>query len=482
MLWLTTLGLAALSVAMISYFTRRTLTVAVFYWCGWLLGIGAATTMSGDGMLPPFTARGQGLLLQLHLGAFAGFVLAALAYHLIVVATLGPRRLATHQREMVDRLHLSGQIVGAALVLQLALGLVTLGYRLQDAGGFSGLSTLMNLRATFLTSTYLVKELPLAVRLSTHLGLMLAPFPFLFAMQDALAGQPRTTRLVLWWLASVPAGLSTGGRGWIIAAPALYAFGYLVTSGDVLNSIGVRRLVRRGSLAVLGMVALFGLIERLRTRDSLSTTLLERGTGSRWYQAVPSLIPVVYYMGLPTLAVDEHAAFAERGPRHGGTLTMPFAMSQLARLGLPAGQGSLGDFTKDVRMHSIRGRYPVLAATHATIVPPLVGDFGEARLPLVMAALCFVMELTFLFLRRRGIVRRFIAVQIVMFGGFWVFQDFGLIQAGAVLPALWLALLAALAWLSHPEPSRRWMQLFRTNPPPRHERPSPGPAPAPALT
>lgn len=462
MYWLAIVALAAVSIAAVALFTRRTITVAFFWWIGWVLGTGAAVSMSGDGLMPIFGVAGRALVLQAHLGACAGFVLAAIAYHVVVAGTVGPRRLAGFQRERVDRLSLSPGVVAGALLLQFVLGSVMLSHRLQEAGGFAGLATLMNLRATFLEATYLVKELPFAVRLSGHLSLVLAPFPFLFAMQDALDERPRLGRILLWWLVSAPAGLSSGGRGWIIGPPTIYAFTYLVAAPGLFNSVAIRKLITRGALALVAMIGLFGLIERLRTRDSLSTQLFERSTGERWYHATPSLIPVVYYLGLPTLAVETHAGFAEAMPRHGGTLLLPFATAQAARLGVPIGQGSLGEFTRAVRGASFRSSHPILAATHSTIVPLAVGDFGSGRVAVTVGVLCFAMEFAYLFLRRRGILRRFVAVQIATYGGFWSFQEFGLVHAGAILPPLWLALLLAGAILSHPDAARRWLRLERS--------------------
>jgi hypothetical protein len=429
--WTLLLGIATVGLTVL--LARTLVTPAILYWGGWVAGVGAAESMSGDGVFPAFSDAGRELVLRAHVGAAIGFIAGALLFRLVCEAQ-GQR--PQQQGAGTTRLELSPRLVHWLLAAQVLIGAYYLQTMLADIVAEGGIAHLVSIRALYLQRAHMVTEMAPVTRFVSHFGLLLLVFPFLFATQDALDGGFRWKRLLLWWAAGVPAGLATGGRSWIVNVPLIYAISYVVTTGAWLSP-AVRRLVLRGALAVVVMVVLFGAIDRLRSdnyeRDSVIAQMSEDG---RWYDRFKPIKPVVFYAGFPTLAIAAFTDFAQSTDRYGGALTLPFPAAQLERLGLV--RSSALDFLRRSRAAVQRGPEPLLAYTHATIIPLLVGDFGLPLLTFGMMCFALVVQFGFLLLRDRGIMARFIAVHLALYGGFWMFQDSMLGTAGVWLPALWL--------------------------------------------
>jgi hypothetical protein len=434
--------LGASSSVLIYLLVGRWITPALLYWIGWTLGIGAAESLSGDGLIPVFVDHSRELILRLHVGAAAGFVLGALLY--AVVCEVSRTGSGPWMPERADRLYLSSRVVGGAIILQFSLGVVSLAVRLREIGGVSGLATLVDIRQSYLRSAYMVETLPPLVRLASHVEVALSIFPFLFALQDALDRKIRWKRMLIWWVAMIPGGLSTGGRGWIISSVTMYAFSYVVVGGALVHWALVRTWLIRGVAALLLLAGLFSFIEHVRTRDTGSAAFFAASETGRWHDRVVAFKPVLYYLAMPSLAVAAYADIAEAEPRRfGGSLTFPFVAEQLHRIGY-LDRNPTFEFFRMAREVAFLSPEPILGFTHSTLVPRMVGDFGRAAYPYVMVGLALLIQLLFLLCLRGGAIARLVAVQLALYGGFWVFQDFMLVMSGAVLPVLWLT-LAVLA-------------------------------------
>src|SRR5438067_13343052 len=90
----------------------------LLYWIGWTVGIYAAETLSGDGVMPIFTDANRQLLLQLHIAAAAGFVLACIVFHLGRGA-IGGKGIRNTEGESEWRLQIHPRLIAVAFLIQL---------------------------------------------------------------------------------------------------------------------------------------------------------------------------------------------------------------------------------------------------------------------------------------------------------------------------------------------------------------------------
>lgn len=406
----------------------------LLYWIGWTVGIYGAETLSGDGVMPVFTDANRQLLLQLHLAAAVGFVLASIVFH-VGRGAMGGKRIRNTEGENEWRLQIHPRLITIAFLIQLSLGAFLLFGRFQEIGQFSVSSLLADVRASYLREAGLGAALSPMVRLGSHAANFLVLFPFLFGVQDALDRRIHFRRVLLWWICSIPGGISTGGRGWIVTTPVVYLIAYLITSADTFEWRRAVRVTLRIVPVVVGLALLFSAVEEGRQTNDLLGGL----KNASWYNDVPAGKAVIYYVGLPILGVDAYTEYAAQEQPYKGTLTFDFFAAQLQRLRGGVAR-TAGDFNVASRSAMFFGPYPILFATHVPVIPNLVGDFGLPAFPYVFALICFVCVLAYLVLRSGGIVAKFIAVTITM-GLFWSFQSLMLGSAGMLLPIGWLVLL-----------------------------------------
>jgi hypothetical protein len=432
-----TLLLGCLSTAVVVLLCGRTATPALFYWLGWSLAVLGAQSVGGDAILPPLTERTGELVLPLHIGAAIGFAAGALLFR-FHTEVFGERPAETQDW----RLHMAPALVLGVFAAHALTSLIGVHYRASEMGGYLALLDISAVRASFLERVYLRETLPPMVRLTAHLGVLLSLVPFLLALQDALAGRFRWQRVALWWLLAMPGGWATGGRGWIIAAPVTYGATYVIVAG-----LGATARVLRPHLPVIvggfvGVMLLFSSIQLARV-DATTAQVFDVQDKTRWHDHVPVVKPVLYYFGIPVLAIPEYSDFVLSRPVTKGGLTAPFFAAQLGRFGL-TGQSADYLYSLEGRISVMLGPDPLLGHTHATAVPRFLGDFGRMLYGPAFALLSCIVQFLFLQWRDRGIVRRLIAVNLALYGGLWVAQDFMLFSATAVLPVLLLGVLMLL--------------------------------------
>ena len=127
-------------------------------------------------------------------------------------------------------------------------------------------------------------------------------------------------------------------------------------------------------------------------------------------------------------------------PLQMGSLTFDFPALQGERLGiLPA--GARLQYTDESRRYALRSECQVVGYTHATIIPRLVGDFGEDLLIPAMVALTAFFQYLGLALPRSSVFTHAVAVNAVLYGGFFLFQDSLFFSSGPVLGLLLAAML-----------------------------------------
>lgn len=451
---LLVLALGSINVLLCWSVARTRVWPVLLYWVGWTAGTYAAESLSGDGVMPIFTEANRQLLLRLHFAAAAGFLLACVIFH------VGSGAFRTEGRDDSKRssswqLWIHPRLVTVAFLVQLSLGLTLLVARFRALGSFSFGSVLADIRASYIRSATLGSTMPPMVRVGSHAANFLILFPFFFGLQDGLDGKTRFRRVFLWWLCSIPGGISTAGRGWIVTVPVVYFVSYLVASADRLDLKFVRRWTLRAVPVLLLLALLFAAVEKGRQTNDVLGGLTARA----WYDEAPFAKAVVYYLGLPILGVDAFTDYAVHERPYNGALTFGFFAAQWQRLSGASGR-TASDFKVASRSAMFFGAYPILFATHVPIVPNLVGDFGLDAFPYVFASLCFVTVLVYLLSWQRGLVGRFIAVTIAM-GWLWSFQSLMLGDAGMILPVVWLFMMVTVDNLLRGVRvySRPWLQL-----------------------
>jgi hypothetical protein len=431
-----TLALAAASIAGMALFYRGPVTPGHFYWAGWLLATISAVAMEGQGIMPRLSPRTSGLLIPFHMAAGLGFV-AGTAIGVFGTALLRPRHPV--QRELKLHLHLA--LVSAAFVLHAAVGVVSLAYRAAQMGGFGALLNLGAVRRSFIESAHMVTTLPLPVRIGNHLAIALSVMPFLFAVADALKRRPNFGRIGLWWILMIPSGLASGGRGWIIAAPLTYGVTYLMVLGVGGAVPTLRRSGLRIAMAFGLLVATFSYIQIARTEaGDAAITIFQNEGDARWPDYVPVLKPVLFYFGIPLLGIVEYSDFVSMRPPSNGALIFPLLSETLVRSGVVKESREF-EYLIEGRRYATLGADPLLGQTHATTVPRFVGDFGLDAYTWAFAIVACWIQVLYICIRDMGVVGRLAAVQLLLYGGFWVAQDFMLGLSGIILPVVWLALL-----------------------------------------
>ncbi len=308
------------------------------------------------------------------------------------------------------------------------MGALMLAYRVVEAGGLD----LSQIRERYTLETYLSADVPLWLRLRGYLAVV----PYLIAviqgLRDGRDGKPRWKLIAGVWLLGIPGGLATGGRDWILGILPVYVISFLLTRPRIMIS---RKALRRGGIAAAGCLAvalLFGLAGQVRDSDSY------RGASANGLDWV--LIPTASYLGVPIAAAGAYTEFATAEPLTMGSSTFEFLALQGERLGIVK-TGSRLQYTDESRRYVQETDRQVIGYTHATVIPRLVGDFGEDLLIPAMAALTALFQYLGLVLPRTSIFAHAVAVNAVLYGGFFLFQDSLFFSSGPVLGVLAAAVL-----------------------------------------
>lgn len=422
--------------------TQRVLTVATFYWVGWLIGTVSADLSMTLRLLPNLTPDGVELIRQFHVGAAIGFILGSIAGRFVM--TLIPKRLPVPPLNSLLWFILLGEFL---------LGMSLLASRIAEVG-----FNLQAIRGSFLDQTYLAISLPPAQYLYNVISLAALVPAVLWAVQDRARGKVETGRLALLFFASVPGGMSTGGRVWLIQTLATYLIAFLIAPGAKLNFLAQARRFAQGTAALLAVTVVFAFMGQVRD--------VSRGEG-RLRQELPlppivvsalsTFTPLYVYFGIPVIASDTYgrASALRWDGRLKGEATFPWAMARLNRFGVtPPSQ--IVRYTSDVR-DSARTADVRLSATHATLIPLLIADFGYAQLIRSSILVFAALQLSFLVFLRLGGFWLVPATLAALYGGFLIFQDASFGTASAVLPVVTCVLVAPLV-----SRTIRWDRLVLT--------------------
>lgn len=421
-LLIITVGLGLASIGLARAFTKLNFTPCFWYWLGWSLGIAAAEFSAWVGVLPSITPLGHELIIRAHIGAFIGFAFGS--YVPGMAMRIRSRSAGKPQKSPIQ---VSEKVVRVAIFVQFMLSVFLLINRAYQVGGVTGI-TLLDIRSSYLGD---LRGFP---RLATHIGLIFYFLPVQFGLEDAHSGSIKMRRLLVLWLAGVPGGLASAGRGWIIGPFSSYAFSYLLAKDGPGSFKQLITLTRKSIPLLSAMVALFVGIAVMRSADFRGD--IAREADRPWYQRSLSIIPVITYFGLPVSAAGPYSEIARSQPLSYGALTFPWLSQQLERFKFVK-ISPYARFVSGSRHEILMSVDWRIASTHATILPNLVGDFGTDGVLLAMVVLMGVFQFLAVHLRNRELFGHTIAVTCASSGGFWLFQDSMFGVGGTVLGLIW---------------------------------------------
>lgn len=427
---LATLVLGVASVLWTAVCTGRWFTVCTWYWLGWLAGIIGAEISHRVEILPEMSQMTREVILTAHQGAFLGFLLFACG--LRVAIWIRPDRNHDRESPQPDN-HL--RWLWLLVTAQFLLGTLILLQRLSELGLGSNLSTI---REAFLDKAYLQPELPLGYRIYSLLTLAVATVPIMLAQRDALTRSVRFKSIIALLIAAAPGGISTGGRVWMAATPALYVVSYVTASESERIRGGILRLLRKTAVPLVSLAIAFSVFGYIR--DRLYVTRLFEGRPMP--VALQVLAPFYQYLGITVVAAGPYTEFSSEQPRSYGRYTCPWFADQLVRLKLM----EAGDYLQYVTASRayVKRQDPGLGSTHASYIPNLVADFGFDAL--LSSALGFVgvLQLLFFLAPRRTFLGQAIRTVTCLYGGLFAFQDSVIGTASAVVPIVTAAIASRL--------------------------------------
>lgn len=405
--------------------TRKLFTPCFWYWLGWILGtIGAELSAQTD-TLPAVTALGQDLILRAHIGAFIGFMVSSLFFR----GMSWPSHIRPRSSKV--QIPLLGRSIWLMLGIQTLFGLILLIQRLSNIG-ISDFTGIYDVRQSFLQDVYLQASLPIKIRLYNYITLIAAIAPVLLAQDDARNRMISFRSLSFMFLASVPGGLSTGGRIWVASVFSLYAVSYFIAL-DV--TFDYRRILRSARLLAVPLIVLLALF----TGIGWFRDVIVQGVGvtevTESNPVLAALSPLYNYAGVSVSAIGPYSEFASSQPLSLGRFTFPWFVSQFARFGASSDDEFL-QFISDARAFVKQNFDWRLGSTHASIIPLLIADFGEGNLLIVITVFTGMLQFVFLLFGRKWIWGYVLGTVICLYGGAFAFQDAAIGTATAVIPVL----------------------------------------------
>jgi hypothetical protein len=406
--------------------TRVTFTPCLWYWVGWLSMLIAYELSRLAGILPEIRPLAQDLIIQAHIGAFFGFVIASI---MIPVLRGIPK---VGQLRPYD-IQLPKRFVRIILWTYGVVGLAHLAYRIASVDRITS-SILYDIRVSYIIDPYGFTQI------SSYIFTSVWVVAGLFGWEDANHGIQMKRLSILFFVSGLH-GVAMGGRGWIVAVPLTYAFSYLLARDNqrLLASVNnVLKLTRKLSwVIVMGFVS-FVLLAILRSPDPATKWVAERELP--WYQRKESIMMPLWYLALPIDGIDVKAEYAAAyGPVY-GQLLFPWFAKQLGRLGLLENMEVYATVLGD---EFLRTQRDIRGWAQATVLPVIVGDFGMGSVPYVMATLMGMSQIFAICWRRRGIWKHSVAVMLTV-AAFHTIQDAWFGIDGNVWGLGWAALFQLL--------------------------------------
>ena len=245
-------------------------------------------------------------------------------------------------------------------------GVLALVFRMAEVGGSLNITAM---REKYIDEAYLASELPLWLRLAAYFAIAPYLVSIILGLRDG-TGRMRWKQLSASGFCASPAGwrpeVGVGSQGFL----PIYFTSFLLARRRTAISRKTMRVAALVTTALLAVCLLFVVVGQVRNPEAYNNT---SSGGVTW-----AFVPVAGYLGVPLL---DRCLFqiCHEWARHMGTLTFDFLALQGERLGLLE-KGATFDYCEKSRCHVREHEASSLGSTHSTIIPRLVGDFGEERL------------------------------------------------------------------------------------------------------
>ncbi len=421
---LATLAFAAISVPVVALLLRTWVNPCTLYWIGWIAGaIGAKLSADSD-LMPELSRFGEILILRAHVGAFVAFLLVGAA----------ARFVSPNEGKRAEPIKVPDWLWTCAIVAvsaQFLVGSAMLVQRVHE-DGLGALGDVYNIRQQFLETNYLQEELPPIYRVFSFATCFASIAPILLAIKDANRKGFSGWQLLMLFVCAAPGGVSTGGRIWLAVTISMYCMSY-VLAGDMAGYAGTfRRLLKHITLPALALLVMFAAIGIVREKGDPIGGLYETYGADR---SDRPLYPLYMYLGTPVIAVGPYSEYATQQHLLKGLASLPWISDQLERLHYVYGSPVI-DATKYGRDYVREYDDHRLAATHASVIPQLVLDFGIDNLEISSALRCALVFVVWLFFKGKGAPGHIAATVACLYGAMFSFQDVTFGAAASFLPVI----------------------------------------------
>jgi oligosaccharide repeat unit polymerase len=401
---------------------QRLFTALFWYWFAWLVALISAEISAQLGFLPTIGPLAQQIIIDAHIGAFVGFIVA------LAVASLMLTKRQPQQNNR-PRFVFSQRLLKHLSLFFLAVAVIHLVYRVSLVGDVGGV-LFFQIRQDFLA----LRDPLRITQFSSIIFTLVLPIFALLGAEDHEQGDVRLKRLFPLYLAGLIHGIAMGGRIWLLMPVLYYIFSYLLLS-DVRDRSSQRILFKRLRLITLTVIILFVALGGMKSVDSST-----RAASEHWYQNPSGILSPMVYAGVALASLDATAWNATQiRPLHGQLLFSWFA-ERLNSLGLLNNHMTQEEVVRRDLVYLVDWR---VAATQCTVLCLAVGDFGLSNVVLAMAILMGLCQLASTGWQGQGYMRQILATIAVM-AAFMTVQDtwFG-IPVNAVgiiltIPLIWL--------------------------------------------
>lgn len=406
-----TLFLGIISVFIGKIATKTWVSANTGYWMGWLFVITATWVcqvyLGSHGEVSSIAIR---KILELHYGAFIGFLIASLVVKKPASKSSNLKNIYKRSQFIINKF--SYKLYGLLFIV----GLLFLGERISIVG--FDLDYFSNAR-----TIYIQKESLKILRIGSHLGVAISFIIILVGVSDAYKSL-NLKRLILVILASAPLGLANAGRAFLlnyllIYIASLLLFRSLMSTGRLLSRDETIRLVTIFTC----MLIIFSIIGFLR--------------GGYGVQYNP-IYTILVWPASSLMALDSWTKAALILPTTNGINTFGWPSDLLHRFGLidiaREKETMAYVLTYFDRMNDSAKVIP------RTIIPDLIFDFGEYGVFWGMIVIAVSLQFITVVLPRRGVFSYSLAVMSLL-AAFYTIQG-SIFSPGFCVALLWAGMFS----------------------------------------
>lgn len=433
--------LGFLSIQITRRCTGKYLTPCTLYWFGWVIGSLGYEFNTFIELMPALSDYGINNILLANYGAFGGFVFSSffVRFERKTFYINNDNKYSSYATLYINKLF------WALVIVNFFIGCYFLVNRIGQIG-FAAIFNFSTIRDAWVEELYLKTQVSLLQKIFFHISPVISIIPIVLGMKDGLQSKISRKPLLLMWISGMPAGFSTGGRGWILSFWPAYLISYMLVSNYKFDYFKTKVQFalnnKTQKLILLSILALFIIFAFSKIGLNRNKDLYESSNLSASY--VFAVLPVSMYLGVPMAASEPHSIFAESISNRYGLLTFDFFGRVFEKLGFVSGM-TFVDFLEKSRDYVFMYQERSLATTHATFIPNVIGDFGLDNLLLATFVIVFFIQLIFFKSGSESVFGQTLAVHCCLYGGLYMFQGSLFANSGPVLTVLYAALFTRFA-------------------------------------